>query len=233
VKITVAKWREDSSGPMQVVSGAMGKEKIHYEAPNSDLLEAEMSAFLDWFQHENELDLVLKAAIAHFWFVSIHPFDDGNGRITRAITDQLLAQSDKSGRRFYSMSAQIRKQRKQYYSRLEKSQKGSLDITDWLVWFLECLINSITTSEKLLSSILHKAEFWKIHACTVLNKRQQLILNKLLNGFNGKMTSSKWGKINNCSQDTALRDIQDLIKKNILRKEDSGGRSTNYGLVEI
>jgi len=230
-KITVADWRKE--GPMQVVSGPMGKEKVHYEAPKSERITQEMNAFLDWFENENGLDLVLKAAIAHLWFVTIHPFDDGNGRITRAITDMLLARSDKSAQRFYSMSAQIRAERKEYYNILEKTQKSNLNITEWILWFLNCLTNAINATEIILSKVLNKAEFWKLHSTTILNERQQNIINRLLDGFNGKLTSSKWGKINKCSQDTALRDIQDLIKKNILQKEASGGRSTNYELVKM
>ncbi len=229
-KIIVADWRKD---PIQVVSGPMGKEKVHYEAPKPELVAQEMDVFLDWFENEDELDLVLKAAIAHLWFVTIHPFDDGNGRITRAITDMLLARSDKSVQRFYSMSAQIRVERKEYYNILEKTQKGHLNITEWILWFLNCLTNAINATEELLSKVLYKAEFWKVHSTTILNERQHKMINKLLDGFNGKLTSSKWGKINKCSQDTALRDIQDLIKKNILQKEASGGRSTNYELVKM
>lgn len=232
-KITVADYRKDTNGPMQVVSGPLGKEKIHYQAPNSDRIAPEMEKFLKWFENENEIDLVLKAAIAHLWFVTIHPFDDGNGRITRAITDMTLARSDKSKRRFYSLSAQIRIERKHYYEKLEKTQKGNSDITAWILWFLECLINAIDSTEEILLKILHKAEFWKLHSTTILNDRQQKIINKMLDGFDGKLTSSKWAKINKCSQDTALRDIQDLMKKDILQKEASGGRSTNYELKEI
>jgi len=232
-KITVAGWRKDTTGPMQVVSGPMGKEKVHYQAPGSDSIEPEMIKFLDWFENEHEIDLVLKAAIAHLWFVTVHPFDDGNGRITRAITDMTLARSDKSIRRFYSMSAQIRAERKQYYEKLEETQKGSSDITEWILWFLQCLVNAINSTEETLSKILQKAEFWKLHSTTILNDRQQKIINRLLDGFDGKLTSSKWAKINKCSQDTALRDIQDLMKKDILQKEASGGRSTNYGLRSI
>ncbi|GAB5556835.1 MAG: Fic family protein [Schleiferiaceae bacterium] len=232
-KIKVGEWRSDSSGPMQVVSGAMGKEKVHFQAPDSNRIDDEINKFLDWFENDQELDLVLKAAIAHFWFVTIHPFDDGNGRITRALTDMLLARSDKSVRRFYSMSAQIRVERKLYYEKLETNQKGNSDITDWIVWFLECLINSIKSTEATFSRILFKAEFWKIHSNTILNDRQQKILNKMLDGFEGKLTTSKWAKINKCSQDTALRDIQDLIKKDVLQKEASGGRSTNYELKNL
>jgi Fic family protein len=229
-KITVADWRKDTAGPMQVVSGPMGKETVHFQAPSSDRIELEIKRFLDWFENEEETDLVLKAAITHLWFVTIHPFDDGNGRITRAITDMVLARSDKSIKRFYSMSAQIRLERKQYYEQLENTQKGNSDITDWILWFLQCLINAIETTDETLSKILHKAEFWKLHSTTILNDRQQKIINRLLDGFDGKLTTSKWGKINKCSQDTALRDIQDLIKKDILQKEASGGRSTNYEL---
>ncbi len=229
-KITVAGWRKD---PMQVVSGAMGKEKVHYEAPKPELVAQEMDNFLYWFENENELDLVLKAAIAHLRFLTIHPFEDGNGRIARAITDMLLARSDKSVQRFYSMSAQIRVERNEYYNILEKTQKGHLDITEWILWFLNCLINAINATENILSKVLYKAEFWKEHSTTILNERQQRMINKLLDGFTGKLTSSKWAKINKCSQDTALRDIQDLIKKNILQKEASGGRSTNYALVKM
>lgn len=232
-KITVADWRKDTTGPMQIVSGPMGKEKVHYQAPDSDRIEFEMEKFLNWYENEHEIDLVLKAAIAHLWFVSIHPFDDGNGRITRAITDMTLARSDKSVRRFYSMSAQIRIERKGYYETLEKVQKGNSDITEWILWFLQCLINAIDSTEETLSKILHKAEFWKMHSKTIFNERQQKIINRLLDGFDGKLTTSKWGKINKCSQDTALRDIQDLISKNILQKEASGGRSTHYELKEM
>ena len=229
-KITVANWRTDSTGPMQVVSGAMGKEKVHFQAPNSSVLEPEMKRFIDWFNSNNQLDLVLKAAIAHLWFVTIHPFEDGNGRITRALTDMLLAQSDKSSQRFYSMSAQIRIDRKQYYQILEKTQKGNLDITDWIKWFLNCLINALKSTDTTLSRVLFKADFWNRHAKTVINERQKKLLNTILDGFEGKLTSSKWAKIAKCSKDTAIRDINDLINKHVLIKEKEGGRSTNYEL---
>ncbi len=232
-KITVADWRKDTTGPMQVVSGVMGKEEVPYQAPSSDRIEPEMNRFLDWFENEHEIDLVLKAAIAHLWIVTIHPFDDGNGRITRAITDMILVRSDKSIRRFYSMSAQIRIERKQYYEKLEKTQKGNSDITEWILWFLQGLINAIDSTEEILSKILHKADFWKNHSTTIINNRQQKIINRLLDGFDGKLTTSKWAKINNCSQDNAFRDIQNLIKKDILQKEASGGRSTNYELKKM
>lgn len=229
-KISVAAWRTDSTGPMQVVSGALGNEKVHFQAPDSSLLESEMSRFIDWFNTSNELDLVLKAAVAHLWFVTIHPFDDGNGRITRALTDMLLAQSDGSSQRFYSMSAQIRTERKQYYAILEKTQKGNLDITEWMKWFLSCLINALKSTDTILNRVLFKANFWNRHSKTQLNERQNKLLNKILDGFEGKLTSSKWAKLAKCSKDTAIRDINDLINKDILKKEDAGGRSTNYEL---
>jgi Fic family protein len=186
--------------------------------------------FLDWFNNNIENDLVLKAAIAHLWFVTIHPFDDGNGRIARALTDMLLAQSDKSTQRFYSMSAQIRLERKQYYEILEKTQKGNLDITEWIKWFLNCLINSLKSTDIVLNRVLFKAEFWRKHSNTIINERQKKLLNKILDGFEGKLTSSKWAKIAKCSKDTAIRDINDLISKDILKKEEGGGRSTSYVL---
>lgn len=230
-KITVGDWRKDTTGPMQVVSGALGKEKVHFQAPGSIKVEKEMNHFLDWFNNNIKIDLVIKAAIAHLWFVTIHPFDDGNGRITRALTDMLLAQSDKSNQRFYSMSAQIRVERKQYYEMLEKTQKGNLDITEWIKWFLNCLINSLKSTEFTLLKVLFKADFWTQHSKTLINERQKKLLNKLLDGFDGKLTSSKWAKIAKCSKDTAIRDINDLIHKNILQKEAAGGRSTNYELT--
>jgi Fic family protein len=229
-KITVANWRKDTTGPMQVVSGAMGKEKVHFQAPDSDLLEYEMNQFLVWFNN-HEMDLVVKAAIAHLWFVTVHPFEDGNGRIARAISDMLLAQSDKSTQRFYSMSAQIRIERNQYYDILEKTQKGDLDITDWIVWFLNCLINALKSTDLVLQRVLFKADFWKKNMGIEMNNRQIKLLNKLIDGFDGKLTSSKWAKIAKCSKDSAVRDINDLIHKGILQKEPSGGRSTNYELV--
>nr|WP_255742352.1 Fic family protein [Belliella calami] len=229
-KITVADWRKDSTGPMQVVSGALGKEKVYFQAPDAALVEKEMRQFLDWFSSNNEIDLVLKAGIAHLWFVTIHPFEDGNGRITRALTDMLLAQSDKSNQRFYSMSAQIRIERKAYYEILEKTQKGNLDITAWIQWFLNCLINALHAAEATLVKVLFKADFWAKHSKTLLNERQSKILNMLMDEFEGNLTSSKWAKIAKCSKDTAIRDINDLIAKEILKKEPAGGRSTNYEL---
>lgn len=230
-KINVAQWRNDTAGPMQVVSGAMGKEKVHFQAPDASIIKKEMDQFMDWFNNENGIDLVLKAAIAHFWFVTIHPFDDGNGRITRALTDMLLAKSDKSTQRFYSMSAQIRIERKQYYKILEKTQKGNLDLSDWVLWFLNCLMDALKSTESILAKVLFKADFWDKHAKTIINERQIKLLNRLLDGFDSKLTTTIWAKIAKCSSDTALRDIQDLIKKDILRKEEAGGRSTNYELI--
>lgn len=232
-KITVADWRKDSTGPMQFVSGALGKEKVHFQAPDSSLVEKEMNLFLEWFNDNLGTDLVIKAAIAHLWFVTIHPFEDGNGRITRALTDMLLARSDKSTQRFYSMSAQIRLERKQYYDILEKTQKGNLDITDWIVWFLNCLIIAIQSTDLILTKVLFKAEFWQKHLNTAINERQKKLLNKLMDDFDGKLTSSKWSKIAKCSKDSAVRDINDLIDKGILQKEAAGGRSTNYELVGL
>ena len=229
-KITVADWRTDTTGPMQVVSGAMGKEKVHFQAPDSDLVEKEMTRFIDWF-NTSKIDLVIEAAIAHLWFVTIHPFEDGNGRITRALTDMLLAQSDSSTQRFYSMSAQIGLERKGYYEILEKTQKGNLDITDWIIWFLNCLINALKSTDSVLTRVLFKADFWQKHINTTINDRQRKLLNKLMDGFDGKLTSSKWAKIAKCSKDSAVRDINDLINKGILQKEAAGGRSTNYELI--
>ncbi len=227
-RITIGAWRKDSAGPMQVVSGAIGKEKVHFQAPDATRLESEMIAFINWFNKDENLDPVIKAGVAHLWFVSIHPFDDGNGRMARALADMLLARADGSPQRYYSMSAQIRLERKGYYDILEKTQQGNLDITDWLKWFLNCLLNALNSTETILAKVLLKAKFWNLHAETALNDRQKLMLNKLLDGFAGKLTTSKWAKITKCSADSALRDIQDLINKGILRKETSGGRSTNY-----
>jgi Fic family protein len=229
-KISVGTWRTIQSEPMQVISGPVGRERVHFEAPAANTLSKEMAAFLSWYNSKIILDPVLKAAIAHLWFVTLHPFEDGNGRIARAITDMQLARADGSSQRFYSMSAQIRQERNAYYNILEITQKGTLDITAWIQWFLECLGRALETIEKTLHGVLFKVKFWDANVDTDLNNRQRLILNKLLDGFDGKLNSSKWSKITKCSQDTALRDIQDLINKNILIKEGAGGRSTNYVL---
>jgi Fic family protein len=229
-KIEVGCYR---TGEMQVVSGAMGKEKIHYEAVNPEFVKAEMKTFLTWFNNNNTLDLVLKAAIAHFWFIIIHPFDDGNGRIGRAITDMLLARAEGSGERFYSMSSQILEERKLYYAVLQKVQHSTNDITEWLNWFLHCLKNAMLATENTTQQILRKAEFWKLHEKTSINERQRKVLNMLFDNFEGKLQSSKWAKINKISSDTALRDIKDLIEKGILRQTNEGGRSVNYELVDF
>ncbi len=229
-KIEVARYR---TGEMQIVSGAMGKEKVHYEAVPANKVKEEMDKFLKWFNDYNKIDPVLKSAIAHFWFIIIHPFDDGNGRIARAISDLMLARADGTTERYYSMSSQILVERKQYYAILQRVQHNSGDITDWLNWFLHCLKNSLLATENTLQKILRKNEFWKIHEITELNERQRLVLNKLFDDFDGKLKSSKWAKIAKCSPDTALRDIKDLIDKGILRQEQQGGRSTNYELADI
>lgn len=232
-KIVVAAWRDNQKeDPMQVVSGAAGREKVHFQAPDADRLNEEMTRFIHWFNEDIKMDGVLKAAVAHLWFVTIHPFDDGNGRIARAIADMQLSRADESVQRFYSMSAQIRKERNVYYDVLENTQKGSMDITVWLVWFLECLNRAIKATDETLALVLKKARFWEKHATTLLNERQQLMLNKLLDGFEGKLNTSKWAKITKTSQDTALRDIQDLMNKKILTKEPGGGRSTSYTIAE-
>jgi Fic family protein len=232
-KIAVGGWRDDRSGPMQVVSGPLGRERVHFEAPAAPRLRKEMRAFLDWFNGDAPIDPVLKAAVAHFWFVTIHPFDDGNGRIARAIADQALARSERSAQRFYSMSAQVRQERKAYYDILEATQKGGLDITPWLEWFLGCLDRAFAGAETILAAVLAKARFWETHAGASLNARQRAVVNRLLDGFDGKLTSSRWAKLAKCSQDTALRDIDDLVRRGILAKDAAGGRSTSYSLVGI
>ncbi|BEG98887.1 Fic family protein [Bacteroides sedimenti] len=229
-KITVADWRQGSE-PMQVISGTMGREKVHYQAPDSDNVSYQMQLFLDWANESQQIDPVLKAAIAHLWFVTVHPFDDGNGRISRTISDLFLARADEMPHRFYSMSAEIRKQRRGYYEILEKTQKGGLDITGWLEWFLDCLESALLDTERAVGTVLQKAAFWDVHRSVSMNERQIKMVNLLWDGFEGKLTSSKWGKITKCSPDTALRDIQDLMAKGVLRKTDEGGRSTNYELT--
>jgi Fic family protein len=230
-KILVGTWRDDRSGPMQVVSGAEGREHVHYEAPAAARLDADIKAFLDWLNSEGDIDPVLKAALAHLWFVTVHPFDDGNGRIARAIADMALARSEDSPQRFYSMSAQIRVERKDYYDMLEATQKATLDVTSWIEWFLGCLDRAFEGAEKTLSSVFRRAEFWRTHATAPLNDRQRDMINRLLDGFDGKLSSSKWATIEKCSPDTALRDIVDLVERRILRKDEGGGRSTSYSLA--
>jgi Fic family protein len=232
-RIVVGEWRDDRLGPMQVVSEPYShRPKVHYQAPAAPRLEAEMKAFLAWFNSESAIDPVLKAALAHLWFVTVHPFDDGNGRIARAIADMSLARSEGSPQRFYSMSAQIRLERNAYYDVLETTQKDGLDITVWLEWFLACLDRAFGGAEQVLSAVFRKAEFWRQQAATPLNDRQRDILNRLLDGFRGKLTSSKYALIEKTSPDTALRDITDLIERGLLTKDAGGGRSTSYSLVE-
>lgn len=228
--IKIGTWRDDAHGPMQVVSSDRGQVKVHYQAPPASRVEAEMNAFLDWENRADSTDPVLKAAVAHLWFVTIHPFDDGNGRIARTIADRALARSEGSPKRFYSMSAQIRKERGEYYRMLEKTQKDSLDITPWLDWFLGCLDRAFTEAEAESAAVLRKDKFWKDHVAIRFNERQRRVLSRLLDRFEGKLTSSKWAKLADCSQDTASRDIADLIERGILVKNEAGGRSTSYSL---
>jgi Fic family protein len=230
-RIHVGAWRDDSSGPMEVVSGPIGRERLHFEAPAATRLEQEMQNFLDWFNTGPSHDPVLKAAFAHFWFVTIHPFDDGNGRIARAIADMALARADNTSQRFYSMSAQIRQERSVYYKTLEHVQRGTLDITPWLQWFLGCLGRAIEGSQTTLASVLNKARYWEAVGSASLNERQRLVFNRLLDNFEGKLTTSKYAKLAKCSQDTALRDILDLVEQGILVRNAQGGRSTSYALA--
>jgi Fic family protein len=230
-KITVGGWRTDKSGPMRVVSGPVGRETVHYEAPAASQLGGEMRAFLKWFNAGPSIDPVLKAAVAHLWFVTIHPFEDGNGRIARAIADMALARSEESPRRFYSMSSQIRAERKGYYDILEASQQDDLDITAWLQWFLACLDRAFDKAEMTLAAVLRKARFWEAHAGESLNDRQRKVLNRVLDGFEGKLTNAKWVGLTKTSSDTALRDIDDLLRRGILVRDEGGGRSTSYSLA--
>jgi Fic family protein len=231
-KIRAGAWREDSTGPMQVVSGPIGKEHVHFVAPKAGRLDAETRRFLDWFETDSAIDPVLKAGMAHLWFVTIHPFDDGNGRIARAIADLALARSENSPQRFYSMSAQIRQERNAYYDILEETQRGTMDITGWMDWFLGCLGRAIDGAQTTLSAVLAKARFWERVHGVPLNDRQRLVLNRLLDGFEGKLTTSKYAKLAKCSQDTALRDILPLVKRGILVLNPEGGRSTSYALAQ-
>ena len=232
-KITVGDWRKAEAGPMQVVSGPIGRETIHFEAPDAGRIPQEMARFLEWFDAPFKGDLNLKAGIAHLWFVTIHPFEDGNGRTARAQADMLLARAEGSPHRFYSMSAEIQRQHKSYYDILEKTQKGSLNITPWLSWFLEAFEGAIDGAEIITGKVMAKAKFWTSNADQNFNSRQQKMLNSLLDGFEGKLTSSKWAKICKCSQDTATRDINDLMTRGLLEKEPAGGRSTSYVLVSL
>lgn len=231
-RIQVGSWRTGAKGPMQVVSGAPGREQVHFEAPTAAQVAAEMKRFIAWFNADAPLDAVLKAGLAHLWFVTIHPFEDGNGRVARALTELQLARADASAQRFYSLSAQLRLERNDYYAQLEAAQKGNLDVTAWLTWFVACLGRALQATEQTLAKVLAKARFWEQHTAFAFSLRQQRLLNQLLDGFDGKLTSSKWATIAKCSQDTATRDIQGLLGQDILVKEAAGGRSTSYRLVE-
>jgi Fic family protein len=232
VKIRVGTWRDGSTGPMEVVSGPVGREHVHFRAPAAARLDGEMRTFLDWFNANGGMDPVLKAGLAHLWFVTIHPFDDGNGRIARAIADMVLARSENSAQRFYSMSAQIRQERAAYYDILERTQKDTMDVTRWMEWFLGCLGRAIDGAQTILSAVLTKARFREAIAGVPLNHRQRVVLNRLLDGFEGKLTTSKYAKLAKCSQDTALRDILAFVERGILVRNPEGGRSTSYSKFE-
>ena len=230
-RLRIGGWRDDGGGPMQVVSGGIGHERVHFQAPDAARLDREMTTFLGWLNADGPPDPVLKAGLAHLWFVTLHPFDDGNGRIARALADLVLARSENTPQRFYSLSAQIRRERSAYYDVLEKTQSGTLDVTPWLDWFLSCLERALAGAEVTLASVLRRAAFWQAHAQTPLNDRQRRVLARLLDGFVGKLTSSKWAKLAHCSQDTALRDIQDLTERGLLSRDPAGGRSASYSLA--
>ena len=231
-RITSGAWRPAEVGAMQVVSGPMGRERVHFEAPETQRLDAEMARFLEWFESAIEIDPVLKASIAHFWFVTIHPFEDGNGRIARAIADMALARADATADRFYSTSAQIETERKDYYNQLERTQRGGLDITPWLEWFLGCLGRAIDKAQGSLAGTLRKARMWEWINRSPVNERQRAVIDRLLDGFEGKLSSSKYAKLAKCSADTALRDIKELLERGILVQDEAGGRSTSYHLAE-
>ena len=232
-KIKTGRWRDDGTGPMQVVSGPLHREKVHFEAPAARRLPEETRAFLKWFNASTHGDAVMKAALAHLWFVTVHPFDDGNGRIARAIADMALARSEGSPQRFYSMSAQIRQERSAYYDMLERTQRGTLNVTAWMDWFLGCLGRAIDGAQTALQGVLAKARFWETFATTPLNDRQRKVVNRLLDGFEGKLTTLKYAKLTKCSQDTALRDILSLVDRGMLIRSDGGGRSTSYSLGKL
>ena len=230
-KINVGTWRDDASGPMQVVSGPIGRRRVHFEAPPTEHLDVETNRFLDWVNGTPNEPPLIRAGLGHLWFVTLHPFDDGNGRIARAIGDLLLARADGSPQRFYSLSAQVQREREAYYDILERTQKGSLDVTEWLVWFLDTLHRAVDQAQSTLDAVLAKAHFWQRWAAMPLNERQVKLLNKVLDGLESKLTSSKWAAIAKCSPDTALRDINDLVARGVLRKAEAGGRSTSYELT--
>lgn len=231
-RITVGAWREPAAGPMQVVSGAMGRERIHFQAPGAERVAREMDIFLYWFNDTVNLDPVLKAAMAHFWFVTIHPFDDGNGRIARAIADMALARGDGTPDRFYSMSARIEAERKHYYFQLESAQRGSTDITSWIAWFLGCLERSIDSADGMLVSVLRKARIWQSLNAKPVNERQRLVLNRMLGEWQGFLTTAKYTMLTKCSPDTAQRDMKDLVERGALIQNEAGGRSTSYRLPD-
>jgi Fic family protein len=232
-RITVGGWRTGRAGPMQVVSGPMGKERVHFQAPDAERLAGEMERFLDWFNRSSDMDPVLKAAMAHLWFVTIHPFDDGNGRIARAIADMALSQADGSKDRFYSMSSGIEDERKEYYIQLESAQRGSLDITSWMAWFLGCLDRALEASDTMLASVLHKARLWRRINIRPVNERQRKVINRMFDhGWQGHLNTSKYAKLAKCSTDTALRDIRELLERGVLIKNEGGGRSTSYRLAD-
>ena len=231
--IRVGDWRDDRSGPMQVVSGPIGRERVHFEAPPTSRLYGEMRDFLDWFNSPPDTDGVLRAALAHLRFITIHPFEDGNGRIARAIADMALARSEESSQRFYSMSSQIRLERSEYYGVLERTQKGTMDVSEWLLWFLGCLGRALDRAESELERVMMKARFWERMSHTPINERQRVMINRLLDGFRGNLTTSRWARIAKCSQDTALRDISALVSAGVLERNPGGGRSTSYRLVDI
>jgi Fic family protein len=230
-RIKVGGWRDDASGPMQVVSGPVGRRKMHFEAPPADRLEVETRRFLDWLNGATGEPPLLKAGLGHLWFVTLHPFDDGNGRMGRALGDLLLARADGSPQRFYSLSAQIQRERKAYYEILERTQRGTMEVTAWLAWFLDTLHRAVAEAQDTLDVVLAKARFWQRWAATPLNARQVKLLNRMLDGFEGKLTSSKWATMAKCSPDTALRDINELLALGVLRKSRAGGRSTSYELA--
>ena len=232
VRIQVGTWRNDAAGPMQVVSGPVGREKVHYQAPPATTLPAETAAFLQWFNAAPKGDALLHAGLAHLWLVTLHPFDDGNGRISRAVGDMALARAEGSPHRFYSLSAQIQRERKTYYDQLEATQSGALDVTPWLAWFLACLLRAVQGADGLLAGVLEKAQFWQRWAGTPMNARQTLVLNHVLDGMEGKLTNAKWAAMGKCSADTALRDINDLVERGVLRRLEGGGRNTGYGLAK-
>jgi Fic family protein len=232
-KIAIGAYRTDADGPMQVVSGGIGREKVHFEAPPAKMLGQEMAQFFEWFNHAQGLDPTIKAGLAHLWFVTIHPFEDGNGRIGRAVCDMALARADSSPQRFYSLSAQIQRERKDYYDALESAQKGTLDVTDWLEWFLGCLLRAIQGAGEQTQDVIFKSSFWKHWSGASMNERQIKILNMMLDGFDGNLTNRKWATINHCSSDTALRDIQELVERGVLVSAGAGGRSTHYILQDL